>query len=176
MNRTRLLTAGAVGALLVVAATSFASPWWTLHRLRAAAERHDADAFSGQIDFPALRASVKDQLVGSIDRDADSADGTNPFAAAGKAFARAIANPVVDAVVSPAGVAAMVEHGKISIGKPTRETQPPEAGPARDKPHYALHYRGWSRFAVTAEDGGSFVLRRDGLWSWKLAGIELPRD
>ncbi len=171
MNRTRILTAGAAGALLVVAATSFASPWWTLNRLRAAVERHDAEGVSAQVDFPALRDSVKSQLLGSLDRDA----GGNPFAAIGQAFARVVTDPLVDAIVSPAGVAAMVEHGKVSIGKPAREAQTSDAEPPRDRPHYALHYRGWSHFAVTAEDGGSFVFRRDGLWSWKLAGIELPR-
>jgi hypothetical protein len=172
MNRTRALTAGAVGAFLVVAATSFASPWWSLHRLRSAVDRHDAEGVSAQVDFPALRDSVKSQLLGSIARDA----GTNAFAAIGQAFARAVADPLVDAIVSPAGVAAMVEHGKVSIGKPTRDAGTPAAEPPRDKPRYALHYRGWSHFAVTADDGGSFVFRRDGLWSWKLAGIELPRD
>ena len=172
MNRTRILTAGAVGALLVVAATSFASPWWTLHRLRAAADRHDAGGVSALVDFPALRDSMKSQLLGSLDRDA----GGNPFAAIGQAFARVVTDPLVDAIVSPAGVAAMVEHGKVSIGKPAREAQTPDAEPPRDRPRYALHYRGWSHFAVAAEDGGSFVFRRDGLWSWKLAGIELPRN
>jgi len=187
MNRTRLLTAGAVGTLLVVAATSYASPWWTLNRLRAAVERHDAEGVSAEVDFPALRDSVKSQLLGSIARDA----GTNAFAAIGQAFARAVADPLVDAIVSPAGVAAMVEHGKVSIAEPTRDAGTPDAEPPRDKPpqhkppqheppqhepHYALHYRGWRHFAVTAEDGGSFVFRRAGLWSWKLAGIELPRD
>jgi hypothetical protein len=170
MKRTRALTAGAAGALLVVAATSFASPWWTLHRLRSAVARHDAEGVAAQVDFPALRDSVKSQLLGSIARDADN----NAFAAIGRAFARAVADPLVDAIVSPAGVAAMVEHGKVAIGKPTHEPQTPAAEPPREKPRYALHYRGWSRFAVTAEDGGSFVFRRDGLWSWKLAGIELP--
>jgi hypothetical protein len=175
MNRTRILSAGAVGALLVVAATSFASPWWALHSLRAAVERHDAAGVSAQVDFPALRASVKSELLGSIGRDVDNADG-NPFAAVGKAFARAVADPLVDAIVSPAGVAAMVEHGRVSISKPSHEPRLPAGEPPRDKPHYALHYRGWSHFAVTAEDGGSFVFRRAGLWRWKLAGIELPRD
>jgi hypothetical protein len=174
MNRTRLLAAGAAGALLVAAATSFASPWWTLHSLRSAVDRHDAEGVAAQVDFPALRDSVKSQLLGSLTRDAGN-EGGNPFAAIGKAFARAVADPVVDAIVSPAGVAAMVEHGKIAIGQPTRDAEPPAAEPTRDKPRYALHYRGWRHFAVTAEDGGSFVFRRDGLWSWKLAGIELPR-
>lgn len=178
MNRTRVLAAGAVGALLAVAATSFASPWWTLHSLRSAAARHDGGAVAGQVDFPALRDSVKAQMQASLKRDMGNADGGNPFAAVGTGLAMALVNPLVDAVVTPAGVAAMVEHGKVSIGKPRPE--PEAADPAaeqdkpQDKPHFALRYRGWDRFAVTWDDGGSFVFRRAGLWSWKLAGIELP--
>jgi hypothetical protein len=175
MNRTRILSGAAIGALLAVAATSFASPWWTLHSLRTAVARHDADAVSAQVDFPALRDSVKSQLLTAISRDARDAGG-NPFAAIGKAFALAVADPLVDAVVSPAGVAAMVEHGKITIAKPAPAQEPAADAPPAEKPHYTLHYRGWDRFAVTADDGGSFVFRRDGLWHWKLAGIELaPR-
>jgi hypothetical protein len=174
MNRTRALAAGAVGALLVVAATSFASPWWTLHRLRDAAARRDADAVSAQVDFPALRDSVKGQLLASISRDVNDADGGNPFAEIGRKFAMAVANPLIDAIVSPAGVAAMVEHGKVSIAKPAPESAAPGTEPAREKPRYALHYRGWDRFDVAARDGGSFIFRRDGLWSWKLAGIAMP--
>jgi hypothetical protein len=174
MNRTRVLAAGAVGALLVVAATSFASPWWTLHLLRDAVARHDADAVSVQVDFPALRDSVKGQLLASVSRDVNNADGSNPFAEIGRKFAMAVANPLIDAIVSPAGVAAMVEHGKISIAKPAPASEAAGTDPAQEKPHYALHYRGWDRFAVTAQNGGSFIFRRDGLWSWKLAGIDFP--
>lgn len=174
MNRTRALAAGAAGVLLVAAATSFASPWWTLHRLQSAVARHDADAVSEQVDFPALRDSVKSQILASIGRDARHGDGGNPFAAIARGFAQAIVNPLVDAVVSPSGVAAMVEHGKISIAKPAGEREATAEAPPGDKPHYALHYRGWDRFAVRADDGGAFVFRRTGVWSWKLAGIELP--
>jgi hypothetical protein len=174
MNRTSIFAASAAGALLVIAATSFASPWWTLNTLRTAAARHDGGAVAAQVDFPALRASVKEQMQLSLKRDMGNADGGNPFAAVGTGLAMALVNPLVDAVVTPAGVAAMVEHGKVSIGKAHPEPEAPGAEPVRDKPHYALHYRGWDRVALTARDGGSFILRRDGLWGWKLAGIELP--
>jgi hypothetical protein len=163
----------AAGALLLVAVTSFASPWWTLHSLRTAAARHDGGAVAAQVDFPALRTSVKAQMQASLKRDMGNADGGNPFAAVGTGLAMALVNPLVDAVVTPAGVAAMVEHGKVSIGKAHPAPAAAEPAPPSDKPHYALRYRGMNSFAVIADDGGSFVFRRDGLWSWKLAGIEL---
>jgi hypothetical protein len=175
-NRTRALTAGAVAALLAVAATSAASPWWTLHRLRVAVERHDGEAVAAQVDFPALRASVKDQMLASMKADLNKNGDATPFARFGASLAQAVVDPLVDAVVSPAAVAAMVEHGRIAIAKPGQAAPAPDAEPVRDKPRFALRYRGWDRFAITADDGGSFVFRRDGLWTWKLAAIEMAAD
>ncbi|WP_198120437.1 DUF2939 domain-containing protein [Massilia rhizosphaerae] len=176
MNRTRVLTTAAVGALLAVAATSIASPWWTLHRLRAAVERHDGGAVAEQVDFPALRTSVKAQMLASMKADLDKPGGANPFAEFGTKLAQALVDPLVDAVVSPAAVAAMVEHGRISIARPGQAAPAPDAEPVHDKPRFALRYRSWDRFAITGEDGGSFVFRRDGLWTWKLAAIEMAAD
>jgi hypothetical protein len=181
MNRTRVLAAGAVGALLVAAATSFASPWWTLHDLQSAAARRDADAVAALVDFPALRASVKSQVQRSLDRNLGMAGSDNPLAKFGQALASTLVDPLVDAVVSPAGVAAMVEHGKITVAKPQAEPGAADAPPApastpAEPPRYAVHYRGLNGFAVTARDGGSFLFHRTGLWSWQLAGIELPAE
>lgn len=178
MNRTRALTAVAFGALLAVAATSVASPWWTLHLLRAAVERHDGGAVAEQVDFPALRASVKAQMLASMKADLDKPGGANPFAEFGTKLAQALVDPLVDAVVSPAAVAAMVEHGRISIARPGQAAPAPapDAEPVHDKPRFALRYRDWDRFAITGENGGSFVFRRDGLWTWKLAAIEMAAN
>jgi hypothetical protein len=172
MNRIRILAAA---TLVAIAATSAASPWWTLHRLQAAVARHDADAVAAQVDFPALRASMKDQAFAAMGGKAGGSDGGNPFAALGRKMAMAVVDPLVDAAVSPEGVATMVEHGRIGIGQPAPAANTADTAPARDKPRYALAYRGWNSFAVTARDGGSFIFRRDGLWTWKLAGIDLAR-
>jgi len=181
MNRTRVLAAGAVGALLVVAATSFASPWWTLHALKSAAARHDGDAVSALVDFPALRTSVKSQIQASLNHNIDKAGADNPLAKFGQALAATLVNPLVDAVVSPASVAAMIQHGRVTIAKPHGEpdaADAPDGQPAQpsEPPRYSVHYRGWDGFAVTAGDGGSFLFHRTGLWSWQLAGIELPPE
>lgn len=179
MNRTRVLAAGAAGALLVVAATSFASPWWTLHALKSAAARHDGDAVSALVDFPALRTSVKSQIQASLNHNIDKVGADNPLAKFGQALAATLVNPLVDAVVSPASVAAMIEHGKVTVAKPQGEPDAPDGQPPAqpsEPPRYSVHYRGWDGFAVTAGDGGSFLFHRTGLWSWQLAGIELPPE
>jgi hypothetical protein len=170
MKRTRVLAAGAAGALFVVAATSFASPWWTLQRMQSAVAHHDADAVSAQVDFPALRESVKSQILASMKGDPALNESTNPVAAFGTSIAMAFVNPLVDLIASPRGVALMLEQGRIALAK-----QAPHANDANvtpERPRYTVNYRGWERFAVKTQDG-SFVFRRAGLWSWKLAGIEI---
>jgi len=168
MKRTRVLAAGAAGALLVVAATSFASPWWTLQRLQTAVAHRDADAVNAQVDFPALRESVKSQILASM--NGAPGDGTNPVAALATSFAMAAANPLVDMIASPRGVAIMLEQGRIKY--PRKAPHASDADVAPERPRYAVNYRGWNRFAVKTQDG-SFIFRRAGLWNWKLAGIEV---
>ena len=159
MKRTRVLAAGAAGALLVVAATSFASPWWTLQRLQSAVAHRDADAVSAQVDFPALRESVKSQVVASM----------KDVPALGTSFMMMAVNPIVDLVASPRGVAIMLEQGRIKFPKLAPHASDADVAPER--PRYAVNYRSWDRFAVKTQDG-NFIFRRAGLWSWKLAGIE----
>jgi hypothetical protein len=64
----------------------------------------------------------------------------------------------------------MLEHGRITLPK-----QAPHASDANvtpERPRFSVRYRSWDRFTVATRDGGNFIFRRAGLWSWKLAGIE----
>ncbi|WP_296948797.1 DUF2939 domain-containing protein [uncultured Massilia sp.] len=175
MKRSHVLATGSA-VIVLFAASLVASPYWELQRLRAAVADHDAEAVSRRVDFPALRASVKDQLAAAIARDRPRADG-NPFAAVGQAMALAFLGPMVDAIVSPIGVIAMMESGRIHLSRrevPTQGHATDSAGaPAR--PRYAMSWRGWNEVVLASDqpDGGGFLFRRDGLWRWKLSGIEL---
>ena len=53
----KLIVLVAVAALLA-GGWAFASPWWTLHRLRAAAMARDAASVSAFVDYPALREDI----------------------------------------------------------------------------------------------------------------------
>ena len=89
-------------------------------------------------------------------------------------------NPVIDAMVSPAGVMAMLETGKVKLARPAppaEEGRDGAAAPGRSRQEWSLHYRAWSEVVVgtDAPGAGRFVFRRAGLWHWDLVGIELPR-
>ncbi len=171
MKRTPIFAAA--GAAILFAGSLVASPYWELHQLRDAVAGHDADAVSERVDFPALRESVKGQLAGAIAHDRPHA-GANPFAAVGQAMALAFLGPMVDAIVSPAGVIAMVENGRIRLSRPDAHDEADAAG-TDTRPRYAMSWRAWDEVVLASDrpDGGGFVFRRHGLWRWKLSGIEL---
>lgn len=173
-KKTAAIAAGALIAAFALA--TWASPHWQLVQMRAAVEARDAQALSRYVDFPKLRASVKIQVMRRLGaQGALEGSRSNPFADFGRRMALAVIDPVVDAAVSPEGVAAMLEAGDIRV-QPRPETPPQPASEApREKLNYDVSYRSWNQVLVERADGGgvAFVLDRHGLWSWKLAGVEL---
>ncbi|RZA34920.1 MAG: DUF2939 domain-containing protein [Lysobacteraceae bacterium] len=174
---------GLATAAAILAAAVYASPHLALYQMRAAVEARDAQALARYVDFPRLRESVKVQVMRRLGAGSGAAESrSNPFAALGQRMVLAVIDPVVDAAVSPAGVAAMLEAGDIRV-RPLEQQAPADA-PAREmgeqaaKVNYDLSYRSWEQVVVQRADGGgvAFILDRNGLWSWKLAGVELPED
>jgi hypothetical protein len=171
----RLLT-GAVAALVLLGATSYASPWWRLQQLREAVSERDAARVAGFVDFPALRENVKVQVMGRMGAGAPGQDGGGLLGNVGRALAGVVIDPLVDALVSPAGVTAMLEAGDVRIRRKPDDGMPTPSS-REEKVRYTLSYRSWDRVAIEREggDGGAFILHRHGLWTWKLGGIEMPR-
>lgn len=178
-KRTPAIVAVLVAAAL--AAATCASPHWQLYQMRAAVEARDAERLSRYVDFPKLRESVKVEMMRRLGAQG-AVDGarSNPFAAFGRRMALAVIDPVVDAAVSPAGVAAMLEAGDIRVQPRMGDAPAPRpAGEAPpEKPNYDVSYRGWNQVLVERADGGgvAFLLDRHGLWTWKLAGVELREN
>lgn len=176
MKKTRALAAVAVAAALL-ALSSYASPYWTLHQMKTAIAEKDADGLSEHIDFPALRESFKGQMMTMMNKHIESAEmANNPIAAMGQMMGAALVNQVVDAAVSPAGVMAMMEAGKVKPG--ARPAPQADADTAKETIDYSVDYRGWSKVAISTsqQDAGKFILKRTGLWSWQLSALELPES
>lgn len=172
------VAAAVFGAIL--AAASYFSPHWTIYRMRAAIEKRDTKAFASYADFPSLRESFRRQLtLSEADSGKDPAAGAGLLDRLGREITGLVAGPLIDAIVRPAGVMEMLNIGVPGISRQVVQstiTQVPAAGEAM--PEMALAYAGWSRvvFRDARAPGheGSFVLVRAGLWSWRLAEVELP--
>jgi len=80
-----------------------ASPYFSFWRFRTALRSGDSAAISSHIDFPAVRASLKKQLVA---RFAHATTGHNRWSDLGPTLIDAI----IDAYVTPEGIAALLSN------------------------------------------------------------------
>lgn len=169
----KITLAAAVAAIALVA-SAYAYPYYALHQMKTAIAERNVDALASHVDFPALRESIKGQLEKTMADSIKAATASdNPFAAMGQAMVTTMLGKMVDAMVSPEGVAAMVS--KSAVGADTDKGVP--AAGAQEKADYSVAYAGWDKFVVRAKTGGDekggLVLQRHGLWNWKLSAIEL---
>lgn len=170
MKRVNCFVVGA--GILVVAGVAwyFASPAFTLSRMKVAAESKNADAMAGYIDFPALRDDLKADLLADMMVEGQKDKG--PFSGLAMAIGPAMVNSMVDGFVTPAGMKAMLtSRGQTaSVKKPAAVAG---AFQLDEKP--VIKRRGLSEFVVTSKDepDSGMVFKRSGL-GWKLSGVDLP--
>lgn len=158
----------AVGVLLIVAAGAWAwgSPYWTVSRLKQAADARDVATLSAHVDYPAVRESLKLQLRERLGRTRSSDD---PLEALGAAVAERFAAPVVDALVTPEGVRVI-----FATGAGASANRPGTLGVKADA--MTLRRDGLGQFSlVQREGGGALVFRLQGL-RWMLTDIRVPAD
>jgi hypothetical protein len=165
-------------ALLAIGAWVAAGPWRTVHAIRAAIEADDSAALSAQVDFPALRASLKRQLADRLVRAAGAELQSNALGAFGITLAIGASSMAVDATVNPLGLAAMVQ-GRAVWRQVGRDFAPPDPAATTQRPFHDARYRyeSPSRFTATVRDEQGrplvFILTRQGL-AWRLTDIRLP--
>ncbi|MFM0062680.1 DUF2939 domain-containing protein [Paraburkholderia aspalathi] len=180
----------------------YASPYMALNTLKRAADARDAQTVNEYVDFPALRESLKQQVTGLLTRRLDGQGNGNPLAAIGAMIGVALIGPLVDAYATPDGVAALL-NGMPPRGNPGErppvpagagnppaapaaapEPAPPAAGNNGNSatppqpPQTTAGYRGLNEFVVSYQHGAgdarySAILRREGLFTWKLVAVNL---
>lgn len=199
MTRTTRSVVTTLVVLILVAALGFiyASPYIALNRVKRAADARDAQTVNEYVDFPALRASLKEQVAALLTRRVDIQKSGNPLAIIGAMIGAAVVGPLVDSYATPDGVAAILN------GIPPRGTpgeHPPQAGndggapasnapasgvataqqepPPKQPPMTTAGYRDLNTFVVTYQHGAgdarySAIFHRSGLVSWKLVAVDL---
>lgn len=163
--------AAVAAALIVIASSSlwyFESPAWTLKGMKDAAQWHDADALNAYIDYPALRESLKAELMARMMVAARK--DKSGFGALGMAFGSAMMGPMIDGLVSPAGMRAALLANR-------QENTGPAASALHVPKDPIIVRRSFSEFLFTAKDqpNSGLVFKRHAL-SWMLSGVELPPD
>lgn len=189
MKRKAWLIAALV-AVVALGGFYLASPLLAFRAMSEAAEAGDRDGLERTVDFPAVRGDLKEQLnarlLGALNRDSALSDG--PFGALGALLGPAIVEQVVNATVTPDGVAAIVRSGKAPLAEigtgATAAPSPAEPATAAtaDKPKRSTrfsytdlnHFRAATVTADNPDQPLGWVMERRGLFAWKLVRIELP--
>jgi Protein of unknown function (DUF2939) len=142
-----------------------ASPYFSFWRFAAAVQAGDSAAISSRVDFPAVRASLKKQLVA---RFANADPGHKRWLNLGPTLIDAI----VDAYVTPEGIAALVSNpGALKALQNPREFHfPTGKGEDVSKVKYAF-FTGPRSFEVDRE-GIKLHFRFTG-FGWQLDSIDL---
>ena len=106
----------AITASVITGCYAFASPWIALRDLTQAFEDQDTRKIEKLVDFPELREDIKITAKAAVMKSAATELEGNPFAAMGITMANAIVDPIIDQVISPAGLQLIFFDGEMSIG------------------------------------------------------------
>lgn len=165
-----------VAGVLVAAAAGvyfYFSPMLALNALKNAAQSGDKDKLSEMIDFPSLRESVKSQLLLAMQENMQK-EKDNPFAAFGMAMGASIADGFISANITPEGIA------KILKAKSDRDTEAKKADPKANVSTPRLKWINSKTAHISfvddsaPEETTTLELKRVGLFSWQLKGMDFP--
>jgi len=173
-----------VGLLLVaVGGYVAAGPYITISAIKDGIVEKDSEKLSDNIDFPALRQNMKDQLNAQMMQNVATELKDNPFAALAAGFASKMVDGIVDAFITPSGLAKIMEGKKPEIQKSNGGVKTETTNDAPNKEdlfkNARYSYDSMSKFSIyVPNDKGEearFLLKRQDL-SWKLVSIEIPMN
>jgi hypothetical protein len=181
VNGKKLATFG-VCIILLIAAISYFSPYWTVHCLRDAFKKKDVAALNTLVDYPILRENVKNDCATAIGRRLrdSSPEGHGLLSTLGLMVGNAVIDVGVDALVSPASLEALFDGA--SPREVIQNEGAPNAAPQTQftkgsvKPTYDYAYESLDSFVVhrkTDTSALTFGLERTGPFSWKLNRIQI---
>ena len=163
--------------LLVLLVGYWAWPFFGLRALAEAVQAGDVTAINEAIDYPGLRRSFTEQIIGAYLRITGRASQLGALAAVGAS----IVDPWVSQIVNPENLAQLLRGGTVSS----------ELGPVSFRfgnlpSTLNLAWDAWlsseywfNRFSIWLPPGASqtsqFRVRMQLLqWHWKITGIDLP--
>jgi hypothetical protein len=169
----KLITIGAIALSLVITYVA-AGPYLAFSEIKAGIAEQDSVKMSKNIDFPALRQNIKEQINAVMMQNATEASDENPFALIAAGIATAMTDKITESLITPTGLAAIM-HGKFTGKESGASTQTT----GRDKlfKDEKLSFDSLDTFSarVKNENGDEFriVLQREGI-QWKMTNIILP--
>ncbi len=173
MNRKIVLIGSVIGLALLVFVIYFVTrPSAAFEQLHEAIAKQDRNAMNRLIDFPNFRESIKLKLRDEL--GASAANIKNPLALVGVMLAEKLMDPLVDILVSPGGIAAIMAGHKMR-DMPRGRLPTGEQEVSNAALQFVGTWDGPSRYAVAVTSKGNqtvtLVLHRHSLFEWRLAEL-----
>lgn len=178
---TRRLLALALLVLLLVGGWIAAGPFIAIRGIQQAMDTRDVSKLAAHVDYPALRANLRAQLEDRIAREIGRRFGPAAAGGAASGVAGMLTENAVDAMVSPAGIAILLQ-GHALVQRASGNVEPGGGATAGPLPYDPLknarrRFESPSRFVATVDSADGqpvgFVFQRQGL-RWRLTDIRLP--
>lgn len=168
-------------AVVAVAVAYLAMPILTVRALVRASETGDEAALERLVDFPDFRESLKEQLTARLmdEMRNDPRADDSVLGGLGMLLGPMLVDGAVDALVNPPAIAAMVQTAEAPEPADAAVSAEPQAEDDDIRKSYA--YRDLNTFVLGLTDPDrpdeplKLLLKRDGLFGWKLAAVELPK-
>jgi hypothetical protein len=171
MRISKSLIATAVLVAALVVAGYVLSPFLLLRSLSDAVKNNDRDAIAADVDFPAVRDGLKQQLEDYL-RTRATPHKRNAFSNLLLQLAPAIGNQVIDAIITPDGVATILRQHT------TSQTAGGSSRPALWHGSFSWespnHLRATYANTRHPDQPIALDLERRGLFGWQVTGLILP--
>lgn len=172
-RKTIIIGAAASTTIAAIAGGGiYYSPYLTIDSMQNAVTNRNADALSQQIDFTALRISIKGNIQAQVIKQMAAGNQTPKMT---PDLIEKMVSPMVDKIITPEGLAQLmldkIPEAKIDLGNLDRDIA---------KSDINMGYESLDRFVVHITDkvdrskDVSLILKRDGI-AWKLAGIDISK-
>ncbi len=168
-----IITAIATGIMTIVGVGVYTAPYLALDNLKKATINRNANDLAQEIDFPALRTSVKENVKAQVLKQMTA--GNTPVKGLNAVAVDKIVNPMVDKLVTPEGLGELMMD---KVPGATIDLSNLESNIAGSE--VKMGYESFDRFVVRIVDkvdrtkDVSLILKRDGL-AWKLSGIDISK-
>jgi hypothetical protein len=159
-----------------------ASPYFALYNFVMALKVGDQLALQKQVSWPDVRQGFKDDfgtmLAEKVATDPKLKD--NPFSVLGSVFGSAIVDRLIDVYVTPRGLAALIQAGKLSP-KGVPSARSPETEPVTRPVVRWAFFNGLTSFLLVLENESSAsgplkVVMNFQDFSWKVVRVYLPLE
>lgn len=172
----------AAALVLLLAGYLAAGPFLAIRGIQASLQERDLGRLERHVDFETLRGNLRGQVEARLAKAAEGIGG-GMLAGAAREFVGQVSSHAVDAMVSPTGIAVLLEGRSLSrrmtgdADAAAPASDPGQPGAYQPLSHARTRFESPTRFTATTDstDGKPvvFVFELQGL-RWRLTDIRLP--